>query len=134
MPGRDDIPREVRTELAPTPVGPYSQAVVHGGFVFCSGQIPLDPVTGALVGADVEAQTERVLTNVAAVLRAAGSSLERVVKVSVFLADLADFPRMNAVYARHFTAEAKPARSTFQVAALPLGARVEIEVIAAVEA
>ena len=133
MAGRADTPREVRTDLAPKPVGPYSQAVVHGGFVFCSGQIPLDPVSGAIVGGDIEAQTERVLANVAAVLRAAGSSLERVVKASVFLADLADFPRMNAVYTRHFTGEPKPARSTFQVAALPLGARVEIEVIAAVE-
>ena len=133
MPGRDDSPREVRTDLAPKPVGPYSQAVIHGGFVFCSGQIPLDPATGVLVGTDIEAQTEQVLANVTAVLHAAGSSLARVVKASVFLADLADFPRMNAVYTRHFTGEPKPARSTFQVAALPLGARVEIEVIAAVE-
>ena len=125
-------PREVRTDLAPFPVGPYSQAVVHGGFVFCSGQIPLDPLTGKLVPGEIEAQAERVIANLAAVLAAANSSLDRVVKASVFLADLADFPRVNAVYAKHFTGIPKPARSTFQVAALPLGARVEIEAIAAV--
>ena len=122
--------RAVRSPAAPTPVGPYSQAVVAGGFVFASGQIPLDPATGKLVGGEIEAQTERVLDNLRAVLEAAGSSLDRVVRTSVYLIDLAVFPRMNAVYARYFTGEAKPARSTVQVAALPLGAQIEIDVVA----
>jgi 2-iminobutanoate/2-iminopropanoate deaminase len=122
--------RVVRTPAAPTPVGPYSQAIVAGGFVFASGQIPIDPATGKLVGGEIEAQTERVLENLRAVLEAAGSSLDRVVRAGVFMADLADFPRMNAVYARYFTAEPKPARSTVQVAALPLGVQVEIDVVA----
>jgi 2-iminobutanoate/2-iminopropanoate deaminase len=111
-------------------VGPYAQAVVAGGFVFASGQIPLDPRTGKLVGGEIEAQTERVLENLRAVLEAAGSSLERVVRASVYLVDLGVFPRMNAVYARYFASEPKPARSTVQVAALPLGAQVEIDVVA----
>ena len=115
---------------APAPVGPYSQAVVAGGFVFASGQIPLDPRTGKLVGGEIEQQTERVLANLRAVLEAAGSSLERVVKASVYLVDLALFPRVNAVYARAFASEPKPARSTVQVAALPLGAEIEIDVVA----
>jgi 2-iminobutanoate/2-iminopropanoate deaminase len=123
--------RAVRSAEAPAPIGPYSQGVVAGGFVFASGQIPLDPRTGKLVEGDIETQTERVLANAAAVLAAAGTSLARVVKTSVFLADLADFPRMNAVYERHFASEPKPARSTVQVAKLPAGARIEIEVIAA---
>lgn len=122
--------REVRSTEAPAPVGPYSQAVVAGDFVFCSGQIPLDPRTNRLVEGDVTAQTERVLANLAAVLAAAGSSLARVVKASVFLADLGDFARMNAVYERHFASFPKPARSTVQVAKLPAGAKVEIDVIA----
>jgi len=124
--------REVRSERAPEPVGPYSQAVVHAGLVFASGQIPLDPSTGKLVGGEIEAQTERVIANLSAVLEAAGSSLERVVKASVFLTDLSLFPRVNAVYGRHFTGDPKPARSTVQVAALPLGVDVEIDVIAVV--
>ena len=115
---------------APTPVGPYSQAIVAGGFVFASGQIPLDPATGKLVEGEIEAQAARVLDNLRAVLEAAGSSLDRVVRASVYLVDLAVFPRMNAVYGRYFTAEPKPARTTVQVAALPLGAQVEIDVIA----
>lgn len=121
---------EIRSHQAPAPIGPYSQAIGVGGLVFASGQIPLDPATGRLVEGDIEAQTEQVLQNVKAVLAAAGSSLARVVKTSVFLEDLADFARMNEVYARHFTAYPKPARSTFQVAKLPAGARIEIEVIA----
>jgi 2-iminobutanoate/2-iminopropanoate deaminase len=115
---------------APTPVGPYSQAIVAGGFVFASGQIPLDPATGKLVEGEIEAQASRVLDNLRAVLEAAGSSLDHVVRASVYLADLAVFPRVNAVYARYFTAEPKPARTTIQVAALPLGAQVEIDAIA----
>jgi 2-iminobutanoate/2-iminopropanoate deaminase len=122
--------REVRTEAAPRPVGPYSQAIAAGGFVFASGQLPLDPATGRLLEGDVEAQTERVLQNLRAVLEAAGSSLERVVRVSVFLADLADFPRMNAVYTRHFAHEPRPARTTIQAGRLPAGAALEIDVIA----
>jgi len=124
------VKRVVFSAAAPKPVGPYSQAIVAGGFVFASGQIPLDPVTGKLVEGDIEAQTARVLDNLRAVLEAAGSSLDHVVRTSVYLVDLADFPRMNAVYARHFAADPKPARSTVQVAALPLGAQVEIDVVA----
>ena len=95
--------REVRTGAAPQPVGPYSQAVVHGGLVFASGQVPLDPATGELVEGEIEAQTERVIENLAAVLAAAGSSLGRVVRTTVYLTDLSLFGRMNAVYARYFT-------------------------------
>jgi 2-iminobutanoate/2-iminopropanoate deaminase len=122
--------RVVFASAAPSPVGPYSQAIVAGGFVFASGQIPLDPASGKLVEGDIEAQTARVLDNLSKVLEAAGSSLDHVVRTSVYLADLADFPRVNAVYARYFTADPKPARTTVQVAALPLGAQVEIDAIA----
>lgn len=122
--------RVVFASAAPSPVGPYSQAIVAGGFVFASGQIPLDPVSGKLVAGDIEVQTARVLDNLSKVLEAAGSSLDHVVRASVYLADLADFPRVNAVYARYFTADPKPARTTVQVAALPLGAQVEIDAIA----
>ncbi|MCC6640513.1 MAG: reactive intermediate/imine deaminase [Deltaproteobacteria bacterium] len=123
--------REVCTDAAPRPVGPYSQAVSHGGLVFASGQVPLDPATGRLVDGEIEAQTEQVIRNLAAVLTAAGSSLERVVRATVYLTDLSLFARMNAVYARHFTGDPKPARSTIAAAALPLGAGIEIDVIAA---
>ena len=119
----------IQTSKAPAAVGPYSQAVKTGNLIFCAGQIPLDPTTGELVAGDVTAQTERVLQNVKAVLAAAGSSLERVVKTTVFLQDMGDFAAMNAVYARHFP-EKPPARSAVQVAALPKGALVEIEVVA----
>jgi 2-iminobutanoate/2-iminopropanoate deaminase len=122
--------REVRTDAAPKPVGPYSQAIVHGGLVFASGQVPLDPSTGKLVEGEIEAETEQVLENLAAVLEAAGSSLARVLRTTVYLTDLSLFARMNAVYAKHFTGDPKPARSTVQAAALPLGARIEIDVIA----
>lgn len=122
--------REVRTDAAPKPVGPYSQAIVHAGLVFASGQIPLDPSTGKLVEGEIEAETEQVLENLAAVLEAAGSSLARVLRTTVYLTDLSLFARMNAVYAKHFTGDPKPARSTVQAAALPLGARIEIDVIA----
>lgn len=117
------------TERAPRPVGPYSQAVSSGGFVFVSGQAALDPSTGELIKGDVRAQTERVLKNISAVLEAAGSGLERVVKVNVFLADMDDFAAMNEVYGRFFGA-APPARTTVAVARLPLGAIVEIEAVA----
>ena len=125
--------REVRTDAAPAPVGPYSQAVSHGGVLYCSGQIPLDPATGEMVAGDIEAQTRQVFANLSAVLEAAGSSLDRVVRASVYLADLSLFPRVNAIYAEHFRASPQPARSTIQAAALPLGAQVEIDVIALVD-
>jgi 2-iminobutanoate/2-iminopropanoate deaminase len=122
--------REVRSDAAPTPVGPYSQAVVAGGLVFASGQLPLDPKSGQLVEGDTAAQTERVIANLRAVLEAAGASLARVVRVTVYLADLADWPRMNEVYARHFTSEPKPARTAIQAGALPRGAALELDAIA----
>jgi 2-iminobutanoate/2-iminopropanoate deaminase len=124
------VKRVVFASTAPTPVGPYSQAIVAGGFVFASGQVPIDPASGKLVPGEIETQTERVLENLARVLEAAGSSLDQVVRASVYLVDLAMFPRMNAVYARYFAADPKPARTTVQVAALPLGAQVEIDAIA----
>jgi len=119
----------VVTGKAPKPVGPYSQAVKVGGFVFTSGQIALDPLTGALVGGDIVKQAEQVFANLAAVLEAAGTSLERAVKLTVFITDMAQFGKVNEVYARHFS-EPFPARSTIQVAALPKGASIEIEVTA----
>lgn len=122
--------REIRSERAPDPVGPYSQAIEHCGLVFASGQIPLDPATGELVGGEIEQQTEQVLKNLAEVLAAAGTSLDRVLRTTVYLVDLALFPRVNAVYAEHFTSEPQPARATVQVAALPLGAEVEIDAVA----
>lgn len=122
---------KVSTERAPAAIGPYSQAIVAGELVFCSGQIALDPATGEMVGAgDVRAQTERVLQNLAAVLEAAGSSLARVVKTTIFLADLQDFGHVNEVYGRHFASEPRPARATVEVAGLPRGALVEIEAVA----
>jgi 2-iminobutanoate/2-iminopropanoate deaminase len=122
--------KRVQSDAAPAPVGPYSQAVAHGEFVFASGQIPLDPATGSIVPGEIEAQTEQVIANLAAVLEAAGSSLTRVVKATVYVTDLALFARINAVYARHFTGDPPPARATVQVAALPLGAGIEIDAIA----
>jgi 2-iminobutanoate/2-iminopropanoate deaminase len=114
---------------APAAVGPYSQAIALSNFVFCAGQIPLDPATGNLVDGDVTAQTRRVIENIKAVLTAAGATLTDVVKSTVFLLDMNDFAAMNAVYAEYFSAPF-PARSTIQVARLPKDARVEIEVIA----
>jgi 2-iminobutanoate/2-iminopropanoate deaminase len=122
--------REIRSTQAPAPVGPYSQAIEVAGFVFCAGQIPLDPATGKLVDGPVEVQAERVLANVSAVLEAAGTSLARVVKTTVFLVDLADFGSMNEVYTRWFTSDPKPARTTIQAARLPAGALNEIDAIA----
>ena len=122
--------RAVRSEKAPSPVGPYSQAVIHGKLVFVSGQIPLDPKTERLVEGPIEAQAERTLANLAAVLEAAGSSLERVVRTTVYLTNLELFPRVNEIYGHHFRADPKPARSTVEVARLPLGAAVEIDAIA----
>jgi reactive intermediate/imine deaminase len=123
-------PLEIRTEAAPAPVGPYSQAIRSGGLVFASGQIPLDPKTGTLVAGEIEDETRQVLANLTAVLEAAGSGLDRVVKATVYLTDLSLFPRVNAIYAEAFDADPAPARVTVGVAALPLGAAVEIDAIA----
>jgi 2-iminobutanoate/2-iminopropanoate deaminase len=120
---------QVLSQAAPAPVGPYSQAVVHDGVAYLSGQIPLDPSTGELVGSDIEEQTRQVLANLAAVLEATGSGWPLVLRVSVYLVDIADFPAFNAVYAE-ILGDARPARSTIEVAALPLGARVELDAIA----
>ena len=122
----------ITTEEAPRAIGPYSQAIRCGGFLYTSGQVALDPKTGALRGGTIEEEVARVLENLSAVLRAGQSGLDRVVKTTVFLTDLKDFEAMNVVYARYFGA-ARPARSTVQVAALPRGARVEIEAIAKVD-
>lgn len=123
----------VSTPAAPAAIGPYSQAIVANGLVFASGQLPLDPASGQLVAGDIGAMTRQVFANISAVLAAAGSSLAQIVKVTVFLADLADFAAMNAVYAEYFPAS-PPARSTVQVARLPRDARIEIEVVALVGA
>ena len=119
----------VKTSNAPAALGPYSQAIKVGEFVYTSGQVALDPATGELVGGGIAEQTERVLKNVAAVLEAAGSSLDQVVKTLVFLADMNDFAAMNEVYGKFFT-DAPPARSTVQAARLPKDARIEIEAVA----
>lgn len=118
----------VFTELAPKPVGPYSVAIKQGNLVFTAGQIGLDPLTNEIVAGGVEAETRQVLTNLKHILEAAGSSLDHVLKTTVFLRDMGDFAAMNAVYATFFTKE-PPARSTIAVAALPKGAAVEIEAI-----
>lgn len=122
--------KEVRTLGAPAPVGPYSQAVIHRGVVYVSGQIPLDPATGDVVEGEIEEQVTRVLANLRAVLEAAGSGLERVLRTSIYLTDLSLFPRVNAVYEREFTGDPKPARSTVGVASLPLGVQIEVDAIA----
>ena len=121
----------VLTDKAPKPIGPYSQAVRYGNLVFTSGQIPIDPATGDLVTGDIVNETEQVFANLAAVLAAAGTNLERAVKTTVFLTDMGLFAKVNEVYARHFR-EPFPARSTVQVAALPKGVSIEIEVVAEV--
>lgn len=120
----------VFTANAPQPIGPYSQAVRNGDMLFCSGQVPIDPLTGELVEGDAAAQTDRVLQNLGAVLSAAGSGFADVVKTTIFLIDMNDFAAVNAVYENYFGVF-KPARSTVAVAALPKGARVEIDCIAA---
>lgn len=125
----EPLVRAVRADDAPAAIGPYSQAVIANGFVFCSGQIPLDPATGAIVEGDVRAQTERVMENLAAVLRAAGSGFDRVVKATIYLKDLNDFGAVNEVYGARFTATL-PARATVQVARLPRDVSVEIDLVA----
>lgn len=119
----------IQTAQAPLAIGPYSQAIAANGFIFLSGQIPLVPETMQVIEGDVRAQTERVFENIGAVLTAAGSSLAKVVKTTVFLTDMNDFTAMNEIYARYFGAH-RPARSTVQAARLPRDVRVEIEVIA----
>ncbi len=121
--------KPVATNGAPKAIGPYSQAIIAGSLVFCSGQVPFDPSTGEFVAGDVGVQTRRVLANLEAVLQAAGSSLSRVVKTTVFLADMNDFAAMNAAYEGVFGTH-RPARSTVQAARLPRDARIEIEAIA----
>jgi 2-iminobutanoate/2-iminopropanoate deaminase len=117
------------TSDAPAPIGPYSQAILSGDTLFCSGQIPLDPATGSLVGGDISAQTERALQNLGNVLKAAGYGFADVVKATIFLRDMNDFGAVNAVYEKYF-GTSKPARSTFAAAGLPKGANVEIDCIA----
>lgn len=119
----------IKTDRAPRAMGPYSQAVKTNGFVYVSGQVAIDPATGQFIAGDISEQTEQVLRNLTAVLEAAGTGLDRVIKSTVFLADMADFAAMNEVYAKFF-ANDPPARATVQAARLPLDARVEIEVIA----
>jgi 2-iminobutanoate/2-iminopropanoate deaminase len=124
---------QINTPQAPAAIGPYSQAIRCGQFIFASGQVALDPESGNLVGEDVQAQTHRALQNLQAVLSSAGSSLKQVVKTTVFLAHMSDFQAMNAVYASYFADGAAPARSTVAVAELPRRALVEIECVALVE-
>jgi 2-iminobutanoate/2-iminopropanoate deaminase len=121
----------IATPHAPAAIGPYSQAVVSNGFAFLSGQIPLDPATGQLIEGEIAAQTQRVLENLKAVLESCGSSLDRVVKTTVYLTDMREFARMNEVYARYFPAN-PPARATVEAARLPRDVRVEIDCIAVV--
>jgi len=122
----------ISTSEAPAAIGPYSQAVRSGKFLFCSGQIPLDPKTGKIIAGDVATQTRRVLDNIAAILKAEGLAFDSIVKTTIFLTDLGDFQTVNEIYGSHFRQE-PPARSTVQVSALPKGANIEIEVIAASE-
>jgi 2-iminobutanoate/2-iminopropanoate deaminase len=122
-------PEQILSQHAPAPIGPYSQAIQAGSDLYCSGQIPLDPETGQLVEGDIGAQTERVLENLGAVLCAAGYHYVDVIKTTIFLVDMSDYSAVNAVYERYFEAN-KPARSTVAVAALPRGARLEIDCIA----
>ena len=124
--------RIVQTDKAPAAIGPYSQATIAGDFLFTAGQIALDPATGQIVQGDVTVQAERVMRNLTAVLEAAGTSWPNVVKTTVYLQDMADFPRVNEVYGR-MIGDARPARSTVQVSALPRGVLVEIDAVAVVK-
>ena len=121
----------VKTNNAPDAIGPYSQAIIHGGLVYCSGQVALDPASMEVVAGDVVAQTGRVFQNLAAVLDAAGSNLQNVLKTTVYLADMGEFPQMNEEYAKHF-GDHRPARATVEVSRLPKDVRVEIDAIAVV--
>ena len=127
------MPKQIiATELAPKAIGPYSQAVVHNGIAYLSGQIPLDPATMQIVDGDITVQTERVFENLKAVLEACGSSFDKVLKVGVFIKDMNEFAKMNEVYGRYFTTNT-PARATVEVARLPRDVKVEIDCIAAVD-
>jgi 2-iminobutanoate/2-iminopropanoate deaminase len=119
----------ISTSEAPAAIGPYSQAVRSGNFLFCSGQIPLDPKSGQIVSGDIATQTRRVLDNIGAVLKAAGLAFENIMKTTIFLTDLGDFQTVNEIYGSYFKQQ-PPARSTVQVSALPKGAKVEIEILA----
>ena len=123
----------IKTDKAPAAIGPYSQGVQVGNLVYVSGQIPIDPATGAFAGDDIVTQTKQVLTNVSEVLAAVGTSMDKVVKTTVLLKNMGDFATVNEIYATFFTGEILPARAAFEVAALPKGALVEIEAIAEVE-
>ena len=122
--------RAVETDQAPKAIGPYSQAVAAGPFLFLSGQVPIDPKTGKIIEGDIQEQTHRVIDNILAVLQAEGLNLQHVVRTEIYLRDLNDFAEMNAAYAERFTQAVKPARHAFQVAKLPLDARIEITCIA----
>ncbi len=122
----------INTENAPVPIGPYNQAITSGHLLFTSGQIPINPTTGEMVPGGIREQTIQVLENLKSVIEAAGSTLDDVIKTTVFLTDMADFPELNTLYAEYFGEDNAPARSTIQVAALPKGALVEIEGIAKV--
>jgi 2-iminobutanoate/2-iminopropanoate deaminase len=122
----------INSEKAPTPIGPYNQAVKSGHYLYTSGQIPINPQTGIFVEGGIREQTIQVLENLKAVVEGAGSDLNEVIKTTIFLADLADFPTVNSIYAEYFGEENAPARSTVQVAGLPMGARIEIELVAKV--
>lgn len=122
--------KTVSTDKAPAAIGPYSQANIFGNFVFTSGQIPLDPATGEIVGTTIEDQTRQVFSNIKAILEAAGSSLDKVLKTTVFIKDMNDFGKMNEIYAEYFTQGAYPSRSAVEVARLPKDVLVEVETIA----
>jgi 2-iminobutanoate/2-iminopropanoate deaminase len=124
--------KTIQTPQAPSAIGPYSQGIVANGFLFTAGQVAIDPATGDIIAGDVTAQTDRVLANLAAILTSAGATWKDVVKTTVFLQDMADFPRVNEVYAR-VLGDARPARSTVQVAALPRGVLIEIDAVAALK-
>ena len=128
MKGGNSIMEKISTNKAPAAIGPYSQAIVVGDFVFTSGQIPLDPATGMVTGSDITTQTERVMQNLGAVLQAAGSGFDKAVKTTCFLADMNDFAAFNEVYAKYFTS--KPGRSCVAVKTLPKGVLAEVEVVA----
>lgn len=123
--------QKINTNQAPAAIGPYSQAVAVGGFLFVSGQLPIDPATGAFAAEDVMGQAKQSLTNISKILEAAGTSMDKVVKTTVFIQHMDDFAKMNEVYAQFFTGDVLPARSAVEVAKLPKGALVEIEAIAA---
>jgi 2-iminobutanoate/2-iminopropanoate deaminase len=129
MEGRTTMKKVISTAAAPPAIGPYSQAVVYNGLAYLSGQIPLDPATGSMVEGGIAVQTTRVLESLKAVLEAAGSGLDKVLKTTVYLADINDFAAMNEVYARYFPAANAPARATVEAARLPRNARVEIDCI-----